>query len=227
MKPYLIVMPARVHTSAGICALHDFRSHLVGFGCKVETIVLPGGQDPITLRSMITSIDEFSGHIVIYPDCYTGNMLGAKNVVRLVFMYPGYFGQDADYPESEYLYYYSPNFILNGRNPDNILSVPCVDMTPTDLPADAIRITNAMNLPELFRNVKKLVTFDDSAINMEAEFFGLEVEYRFNEKFEKPIQFGPRHPNAHKDYWAYLVMKKEYYERQLPDFIQRTQERFK
>lgn len=240
LKRYVIVAPEYVSTSAGIGALYRLHENLKVAGQKSRIVVPLGGET--------ASNDE----IVVYPDCYSGNPLNAKNVVRYLLMYAGYFGQDSDFPESEYMYYYSPDFVLNGRNPGNILSLPIVDekkfkyqpegrsgscylavkyknyfgYQPTNLPPGCVEITNHMDLVKLFKTVKTLITFDNSAINLEAAFCGIDIEYRFNEKFEKPIGFGPGF-DLNDPYRSYKEIMERYYDDQLPAFIKRTQEHFK
>ncbi len=235
---YAIVAPERNSTSAGIEALHLLNEHLCALGEESRMVVL-GKNYP--------QKDE----VVIYPDCVIGNPYRAQKVVRYLLMYAGYFGQDKTFPESEYLYYYMPDFIIPGVNEGNILTIPPIyddrfpysdkprygtcylaikyqdyfRLPPFDLPPDCIRITKLHDLPALFSVIKKMITFDNSAINIEAAMAGVEVEYRFNEKFTGRFVIG--------DYFdwndvrgSYQRMKEVYHGVHLPQFISRTKERF-
>lgn len=235
---YAIVAPDRNKTSAGIEALYILNQYLNERG-EQSRIVIPGKN--------YAKKDE----VVIYPDCFSGNMFNAQKVVRYLLMYAGYFGQDKEFPESEYLYYYMPDFIIPGRNEGNILTIPPIyddrfpysdaprygtcylaikyqdyfGNSPFDLPDGCIRITKGHNLPALFNVMKKMITFDNSAINIEAAMAGVEVEYRFNETFPSRFVIG--------DYFdwndvrsSYDRMKQVYHDVHLPQFISRTKERF-
>lgn len=255
MKPYVIVAPKYTSKSAGISGLYRLCDQLNDIGCKARVIRIEEdhlGNQVITLvRGSTLPTDE---DIVIYPDHgITGNPFNAKNVVRYLMMYAGYFGQKAEYPASEYMYYFAPEFVYKGRNPDNILTIPCVDEDkfkpvlnknregtcylaikycdwfrrelPPDLPKNAIKITKETDLPKLFSKVKTLITFDDSSINLEALMSGVEVVYRHSDLFKKNMKFG--------EYWdlkkpreSYLKLKQIYREKQLPEFIRKTQEHF-
>ena len=240
MRDYVIVAPPANTTSAGITGLYKLDRDLRARGMQSRVITPGDGLQPAP--------DD----IVVYPDCFSGNMFGAKNVVRMLFMWAGYFGQDKDFPESEYMYYYVPDYILNGRNPDNILTIPMIDeerfpYKPLDersgscylaikyqdyfgnqvtgLPADCVRINKQMDIAQLFSEKKTLITFDNSAINTEAALAGMDVEYRYNPTFEKRYYWGK--------YWSYYdvpmsyaLQKQLYRNTWLPQFIQRTQERF-
>lgn len=245
MKPYVIVVPEYVSNSAGIHGLYLLNEHLIlhGPGSRVVVCGSPKWVPPTD--------DE----ITVYPDCFAGNYYNAKNVVRYLMMFAGYFGlhTDSDFPESEYMYYYTPEFCLSGRNPDNVLSIPMIkeDRFPykhpsersgscclaikynalvgpyfQNLPEDCIQMTKEMDLQELFSRVKKMYSYDNSAMNIEAALAGIEVEFRFNPRFEAPFSFGEYFD--YKDIaGSYQKMKKLYWEKQLPEFIRRTQERFK
>lgn len=247
---YVIVAPPFLSTSAGVFGLHLLKTHLetAGQTCRIIELEGIGAFAP-------PNIDyPTNNDIVIIPDCFSGNVLKAKNVVRYLMMFAGYFGPhtDSNFSPTELMYYYSPEFLLNGRNPANILTIPMLNEIKFQysngprsgscylaikyqdyfgykiegLPADCIRIDRTTDLGSLFKTVKKLITFDNSAINLEAALAGVEVEYRFNEKFEKPFIYG--------DYFdysdvpaSYAEQKRLYFSEQLPNFITRTQEHFK
>lgn len=228
---YAILSPPYRHTSAGIKALEVLNAHLIAW--DQTSRIITDGRDQKPPKE-----DE----IVIYPDIYSGNKFNHPHVVRLLLNYAGYFGHDKDFPESEYLYYYAPEYVLNGRNPDNILTIPIVnesrfphwserkagscylalkyhdqfELPLPELPKGCIRITNDTDLADLFGWVKKLITFDNSSINLEAELAGVEVEYRFNEKFTEKVLDG----------LSFQRLKEMYFKEQLPQFIERTQKRF-
>lgn len=236
---YAIVAPQFRMTSAGVRVLYKLNDHLNSLEQKSRIITLESGLKPTE--------DE----IVIYPDCYAGNIFEATKVVRFLLMHAGFFGQDRDFPENEMMYYYLPDYVLNNRNPENILTVPVLEEErfparfskdrsgtaylalkyqdhfglPVDVPEDAIRITRDTDIQELLGRVKKLITYDNSLINLEATLAGVEVEYRFNEKF--PHQVSP-FPGFD---WStpavsYREWRLRYYTLQLPKFIQRTHDRF-
>jgi len=243
---YAIVAPTLEYSSAGIVGLHLLTVHLkqLGFGSRVIV--------PTTGYHSPPADDE----IVVYPDCYSGNMFNHDKVVRYLMMFAGYFGQDKDFPEDEYMYYYSPEFCLNNRNPENVLTIPMLNedkfkfydgerygtcylaikyqdyfglqprILDFNLPFDCIRIDKVMDLGILFSKVKRMFTFDNSLINLEAAMAGVDVVYCYNEKFEKRFEYG-----TYFDYsdvrGSYAKMKNIYQCKQLPDFINRTQYRFK
>jgi len=230
--------PPKASTSAGVTALYLLGDHLSA------RMVVQG--------HLYSPTDN---EIVIYPDCVPGNPLNAKNVVRLLFMWAGYFGPptDSDFPESEYMYYYIPDYVLNGRNPDNILTIPMLkedrfpfkhpskregscylaikycdyfgNHVPADLPPDCTRITKSLDISELFSHKKTLITFDNSAINLEAALAGMNVEYRYNETFKDRYQWG-RYWTYHDVILSYAKQKELYQTKWLPEFIERTQEHF-
>ncbi len=240
MKSYAIATPGMAPASAGISGIHQMNADLLAYGCDSRLI----------LRGESVTDSE----IVVYPDhTFDGNPSGANNVVRMLFMYAGYFGKWKDYPPEEYMYYYSPDFVFEGREPDNILTVPMINerrfpfipqedregscylavkfqdffgKKPFDLPNGCIRITKQMDLPELFSRIKTLVSFDNSAINIEAMMAGIDVRYRFNEHFEKPFRLSETF-DLNNVRESYRELKRIYYEEQLPSFIKRTQEHFK
>lgn len=248
-KPYIIIAPKVAPTSAGIKALYLLNDHLKEAGFKSRILVLEAYKQ----FSMLPEVADMNDSIVVYPDCYPGNPLGADNVVRYLLMYAGYFGlnTDTDFPESEYMYYYSPEFCIKDRNPDNVLSIPTVEerlfinhnsfrpyscylaikyhdyfgYEVKDVPEDCIRVTNTIYLPQLFKTCHTMYTYDNSSINLEAALAGVNVVYRYNEKFEERIGFGP--------YWDWNNISKSYgllkenYKTQLLQFIARTQLRFK
>lgn len=237
---YVIVAPAPTK-SAGIMALHMLNHNLNAYG-QTSRILTPGyGRKP----------DD--SEIVVYPDCWCGNMYRAKNVVRFLLMFAGYFGQDSDFDSTELMYYYCPDFIHNDRDPDNILSVPMIHephfpyKSPIErsgscylavkysevfgnrvegLPRDCVEIKrNTQDLQELFSRVKTLHTFDNSAVNIEAGLCGIEIVWHLNRHTVKPFDFG-EYFDWNDVRGSYATQKQFYYRRQLPDFIKRTQERF-
>lgn len=241
-KPYIIVAPHAqfIPTSAGIRGLYLFAEHLKQSGERA-TVVTPGQYH----HEM-----PDNNHIVVYPDCFGGNIYGAKNVVRFLFMYAGYFGQDKDFPESEYMYYYLPDYILNGRNPDNICTVPMMleERFPYKPPHERfgdcylalkhhnyfgkqcfglhegmLAIDRHMDLAELFSRVRTLYTFDNSLINMEAAFAGIDVVPMYSETFKELYRhFDYKNPRE-----SYGRLKALYFNEQLGQFISRTQEHFR
>lgn len=244
---YCILAPPKITTSAGIVALYLLNGHLIATG-QVSRI--------ITLDHTGTVIPEGvippnPGEITIIPETFPGNIFQAKNVVRYLLMFAGYFGHTKTFPESEYLYYYTPEFIVDGREPENILSVPVVNELrfpyqpdnrhgtcylahkykmfggiPDNLPEDCEEITKVIDIEELFKTKKKLISYDNSAINLEAAMCGMEVEFRFNEHFERPFTFGEYFDN-NQVRESYNALKTRYFKEQLPAFITKTQERFK
>lgn len=204
----------------------------------------------------ISQCHPLEDEIVIYPDCYPGNMFKSKKVVRFLLNYAGYFGQDKDFPKEEMMYYYSPELCLNGRDPENILSIPTINeekfryrpdffkkrmgscylaikyedffgykVDKKTLPPDCIGLTKNDNLEYMFQAFSRLITFDNSAINLEAAFAGVDVEFRFNQKFQTPFQFGSyfKWSDVHT---SYDLLKRNYFTCQLPDFVNKTMERF-
>jgi hypothetical protein len=240
VKPYVIATPRAEPTSAGISALHQLHHDLKRAGCKSRLVL-----DPVEGDGQFARSDE----IVIYPDCYNGNVLGADCVVRYILMYVGYFaGTDTDFPLTEMMYYYSRDFVHRGREPENILAVPMIrehrfpyrppserkgscylaikyGRIPDDLPAGAIAVTKEIDLEELFSKIHTLHTYDNSAINIEAGLAGIQVVPHFNEKTPQLFDLD--------GYWdwdniagSYREMKRRYQLVQLPDFIRRTQARY-
>lgn len=235
---YVLTTPRLVSTSAGIRALYQLANDLRARGKEVriiEDLRLGHKADP----------DE----IVIYPDCYNGNVLGSRRVVRCIFMYVGYFkGTDKDFDPSEMLFYYSPDMVHNGRDAGNILTIPMIDEARfpyrTDRAGDcylaikykghfgetpwgvegAEEVTKETDLAELFGRVRRLITFDNSAINIEAALAGIEVEYRFNRYFESRFAFEDWDWNNVRG--SYARQKQRYYEHQLPEFIRKVEERY-
>jgi hypothetical protein len=237
---YVITAPPFVSTSAGVQAIYKLGRDLAerGFSTRMLPNIPCGGE---------VADDE----IVIYHDTITGNPYKAKKVVRYLLMYAGYFGGDKDFPASEYMYYHSPDFVINDRDSENLLTIPmlkeerfpyrapecregvCHLVTkyqgffrkiPTDIPLNSIRITTSTNLQCLFSWVKKLITYDESLINLEAAIAGIDVEHRFNEHYKKPIGFPGIDFTNHVE--GYKKLKERYYDIQLPQFIERTQKRF-
>ena len=238
---YIICSPPLDMLSAGLIALQMLNPDIQTSG--FESRIIPPWAN-------IKAMDD---EIVIYPDTIRGNPFEAKNVVRYLLMEAGFFGDDKDFPESEMIFYYSSDFILNNRNPENILSIPTVKESRfphkaegrigscylakkyasikkcslPELPRDCIPITHLTNLEDLFSKVKTLITFDNSAINIEALLCGIEIDWRFNEYFKKPFTFGEffsYEPNKIHD--SYKELKRRYIEDQLPHFIGATQARF-
>ena len=96
----------------------------------------------------------------------------------------------------------------------------------SNLPPDCVKITNGTDVEELFKTKKTLITYDYTSLFVEAKLCGMEVEYRFNPTFTGLFSFG--------DYWSwddvrssYEKQKEVYRTIQLPNFIKRTQEKFK
>lgn len=245
---YCILAPPKVQTSSGIMAQYYMNDHLIAAGQTSRVITLDHTGTVIPPDTVRSNDDE----IVIIPDTFPGNIFGAKNVVRQLFMFAGYFGHQTTFPASEYIYYYTPEFCIEGREPENILTVPIIDesrfkyqpdgrsgtchlihkysnifgQVPTNLPPDSVEITKSADIEELFRTKKTLITYDNSGINLEAAWCGMDIEYRLNPHFPKPFTFG--------DYFdyndvrgSYMKLKEKYFTEQLPTFIARTQERFR
>lgn len=242
MKNYVIVAPQYTHASAGIRAMYKLNEDLNKFGYTSRVLLFP--------KELKNNVE--SNEIVIYPDSLVGNPLKSNKVVRLLFMFAGYFGEDKDFPKDEYMYYYSPEFILNNRNPENILTIPIIDesrfpyksvnersgtcylstkyedyfklkIDKSTLPNDCTKITIDTNLSDLFSRVQTLITYDDSSINIEALLAGIKVEFRFNEKFPKLQTLGGfDYSNVVE---SYKQLRRNYLV-QLQQFVQRTQERF-
>ncbi len=236
---YAIVAPPHTHTSAGVQALYylntDLRAH--------------GHRSRIVLISDHAIIGD--NEIIVYPDTVWGNPLGARRVVRYLLMTAGFFGHDTEFPASEMLYYHSKDFVLGERDKDNILTVPVTNEDrfqyrrdgregscylarkykeifghrPTSLPEGCTEITHETDLEDLFSKKKTLITFDNSAINLEAALAGMSIEFRLNTTFESPISLGDdfdwNEPRA-----SYKRLKERYLSLQLPSFITRTQWRF-
>ncbi len=237
---YAIGAPYPDPNSAGVSALYKLSRDLKEMGQRSRIVNLTGYEK---IRD---------NEILVLPDTIIGNPMRAPRVIRYALMYPGYFGHDRNFPASELMYYHSPDFILDGRSPDNILTIPVSDearfpyktdgrsgtcylarkyknafgYAPPDRQTDWIEITHATDLGRLFGSVKRLVTYDNSAINLEAAMCGVTVDFRFNEAFIKPISLG-------SDFdWScaresYMRLKERYRSQQLPEFISRTQEHFK
>ncbi len=236
---YIICAPEWTHRSAGICALYKLSDDLIRLGKKSRMVTVSGYEPP------------FKKSIVVYPDTTNGNPLKSLNVVRYLLMHAGYFGNDTQFPDTELMYYHSKDFVLDSRSPHNILTIPITDEsrfpykaagrsgtcyiarkyrdvfghTVTDLPQGCIEITDYTDLSALFSNVKTLITFDNTAINLEAALAGIDVEYRFNETFKERITPGDGFDWSNP-IGSYKQLKEKYYDQQLPQFISNTQERF-
>lgn len=236
---YVIGAPYPDPCSAGIAALYKLNTDLRNNGQRSRVVNMTGYEK---LRG---------NELLILPDTIIGNPLKAKRVVRYLLMTAGFFGHDRNFPESELLYYHSRDFIINGRNENNILTVPASDdlrfpykkdgrsgscyiarkyrnafgYRPPDLPKDCFEIDHTTDLKLLFARVETLITYDNTAINLEAALAGIKIDWRFNPAFEKPISIGDDFDwsNARE---SYIRLKERYYTQQLPDFIKRTQEHF-
>lgn len=249
---YVIIAPNLLTTSAGIVGLHKLNKDLNNIG-QTSRIISVLGPHGVLNTNNILHTPILDNEIVIYPDCYSGNPFKAKNVIRYLMMFAGYFGEgtDKDFPDSEYMYYYSPEFLLNDRNAQNILSIPVVNEYKfkyntegrsgfcciarkfehifggkvDNLPSDCVKIYNDTDVKKLFETKKTLITYDYTALHIEALLSGMEVECRFNKYFESPFIFG--------DYWdwnnvitSYSIQKELYWREQLPLFVERTQKHF-
>lgn len=246
-RAYVIVAPTRVSTSAGVSALYKLNDDLVLRGYKSRVISISEEQIDISKVTNPPTDDE----IVLYPDCFIGNPFKAKRVIRFLFMNAGYFGHDKTFPNSEFMYYFAPEFIIESRNAENILTVPTIREerfpyhpygrsgtcylatkldyfqipVPDELPKDYTKITKNTDLEVLFATKQKLITYDNSAINLEAMMCGMEVEFRFNNKFPGLITFGGLFDYS-KPRQSYAALKSRYYTLQLPFFVERTQRHF-
>jgi hypothetical protein len=241
-RKYIIIAPEYDPKSAGVRVLYRLAADLAraGFSARCRFAV----------NDMLD--DEKRNAIFIYPDTVSSNPYGARNVVRYLLMTAGFFGHDRDFPPSEYLYYYEKDFVLFGRDPDNILSVPLINpkrfefKSPSrrqgsaycaikfqnkkgqkvfDIPDDCERITYDTDLVELFGRIETLYMFDRTAIELEAQLAGIRIVHRFNEFHTHPFKIGDDWDVT--DPWKSYERVESAYRKQLNDFIARTQARFR
>lgn len=136
-KPYYIVVPRYVRTSAGIRALHLICHWLNMLGQSAYVLIHPSWdglqvhpdlQTPVLDQSIIDfHFRNGLTPIMVYPEIFSGNPFKAPLVVRWLGNYPGLLGGDTTYDPSELCFSFSKALAAHTRNPDNVLTVPVID----------------------------------------------------------------------------------------------------
>lgn len=135
---FVIVAPAPYSTTTGgAMAIHRLCDRLIGLGEQAvifpwydgEWVVNPQWRNP-TSRDLDPDVD-----VVIYPECFHGNPLGARRVVRWLLLRPGLFTGGATMGEAPGDLLMTYNRMIDPNLPE--LAVPIIDPTvffPKDTP---------------------------------------------------------------------------------------------
>jgi hypothetical protein len=130
-RPYYIVAPPYVRTSAGIKVLHQL-CHLLNLREQSAFMVTAGVNPDLTTPLLTEEIIEFhfrAGRtpIVVYPEIMHGNPLGAKFVVRYLLNLPGLLGGPSEFPKDDTLLWYSEQYRHEANGKGSVLSIPTTD----------------------------------------------------------------------------------------------------
>jgi hypothetical protein len=137
-RPYYIVAPPYVRTSAGVKALHLLCHSLNRMGHSAYVLIYPymawkNNQVEPDLLTPILNTHVAETHrkkgltpIVVYPETVQGNPFNAPCVVRFVMNYPGLLGGDKTYAPEELIYAYSKT-LGDAASTENVLFVPTTD----------------------------------------------------------------------------------------------------
>jgi len=130
-NPYYLFCPDYRETSSGVFALHQLCHALNLSG--MEAYVTAVKRNPRMRTPLLTTAIE-QAHvaagqvpITIYPEVVTGNPRKEPVVVRYILNRPGHLGGEAEYPASELLFAFSPEFLPPGVRAD-ILFAPLFDL---------------------------------------------------------------------------------------------------
>lgn len=103
---FLIQAPAYTHRSSGVRALYRLCHHLNRAGYPSAMVAPPTKTPPHW--DVPFHRGKVGDSIVVYPEVYPGNPLGARRVVRWALNNPGLLGGDSFYADEEMVFAYDP-----------------------------------------------------------------------------------------------------------------------
>ncbi|RKP46191.1 hypothetical protein [Pararobbsia silviterrae] len=139
-RPFYIVAPRYVRTSAGIKVLHYLCHALNRMGEQAFLVVVPHyssylathpslNTPVLTKRIMDFHRENGLTPITIYPESVKGNPLNAPFVVRYVLNYAGLLGGDDEFHEDEYCISYSESIAGSVPHSHHTIFIPASDPT--------------------------------------------------------------------------------------------------
>jgi hypothetical protein len=136
-RPYYVVTPRYVRTSAGIRALHLLVHWLNRCGEEAYIYIDPPFRGELSHPGLITPLlnekvlrhheSEHRSAIVVYSETVENNILNAANIVRFFGHLPGHLLDLTRFSSHELDYSFSESIAKSTKHPENVLFIPTID----------------------------------------------------------------------------------------------------
>lgn len=145
--PYYICAPSYTSKSAGVVTLYRLCHYLNESGLRAWINPLAEAYNkplinPYLNTPMLTEdihafhVKEGIDPIFVYPDIVMGNPYLAKRVVWFLLHYPGVYGGQPTFTDTDRVWSFSPHIASFTPKPQNVLSAPNIDLDLFKLPPE-------------------------------------------------------------------------------------------